>query len=198
MASPKQRAANKANALKSTGPKSDEGKFRAKLNATKHGLSLPVNDRVFADLIGTISALIRDDCDSDAQAHELAKRIIDFERNEAYLQDFDEKALHDEFKAWSLDPNRLALAQLAQAHRNKQSVGTTFTTPQPSQPVKLKGKARVEEISFLEGFLKLQGQALLAKIKAAKDSQASALRYQKRAMNQLVKGVRMVAQGEDL
>ncbi len=198
MASPKQRAANKANALKSTGPKSHEGKFRARLNSTKHGLSLPVNERVFADLIASIAALIRDDCDSDAQAHELAKRIIDIERNEAYLQDFDEKALHDEFKAWSLDPHRLALAQLAQGHRNKQSVGITFTTPQPSQPIKLKGKARVEEINFLEGFLKLQGQALLAKIKAAKDSQASALRYQKRAMNQLVKGVRMVAQGEDL
>src|SRR5918998_2281297 len=38
MASKKQIQANKQNALKSTGPKSPEGKASARLNATKHGL----------------------------------------------------------------------------------------------------------------------------------------------------------------
>ena len=113
MVSAKQRAANRVNSLKSSGPRSEEGKFRAKLNSSKHGLSLPVDERVFADQIKTIAHLIGDDCETNAQAAELAKRIIDFERNEAFLQDFNEAALHDEIKAWGFDPKTIALAQLA-------------------------------------------------------------------------------------
>ena len=197
MVSAKQRAANRANSLKSSGPRSEEGKFRAKLNASKHGLSLPVDERVFADQIKAIAQLIREDCESDAQAAELAKRIIDFERNEEFLQNFNEKALHDEIKAWGFDPRTLALQQLAQAHRNKQKVSTTFTLPQKDYPVKLKGKERTEEIKFLEGFLRLESNAILGRIRAGKNSQLSALRYQKRAINQLVKGVRTVARCEE-
>ena len=197
MVSAKQRAANRANSLKSSGPRSEEGKFRAKLNAAKHGLSLPVDERLFADQIKTIAQLIRDDCETDPQATELAKRIIDFERNEAFLQDFNEAALQDEIKAWGFDPKTLALAQLAQAHRNKQKVATTFTLPQKDYPVKLKGKERIEEIKFLEGFLRLESNTILGKIRAGKNTQLSALRYQKRAINQLVKGVQAIARGEE-
>ena len=197
MVSAKQRAANRANSLKSSGPRSEEGKFRSKLNASKHGLSLPVDGRVFADQIKSIAQLIKDDCDTDAQAAELAKRIIDFERNEEFLQNFNEKVLHDEIKAWGFDPKTIELKQLAQAHRNKQKVSTTFTLAQKDYPVKLKGKERTEEIMFLEGFLRLESNAILGRIRAGKNSQLSALRYQKRAINQLVKGVRIVAKGEE-
>jgi hypothetical protein len=197
--SAKQRAANRTNALKSSGPRSEEGKFRAKLNASKHGLSLPVDERVFADQIKTISQLIKEDCETDVQAAELAKRIIDFERNEAFLQNFNEKALHDEIKVWGLAPRIIALQQLAQAHRNKQKVSTIFTLPQKDYIVKLKlkGKERTEEIKFLEGFLRLELNAILARIRAGKNSQLSALRYQKRAINQLVKGTRTIAKVEE-
>jgi hypothetical protein len=195
--SAKQRAANRANSLKSSGPRSEEGKFRARLNASKHGLSLPVDERVFAEQIKSIAQLIRGDCDTDVQAEELAKRIIDFERNEEFLQNFNEKALQDEIKAWGFDPRTIALQQLAQAHRNKQKVSTTYKLPQKDYPVKLKGKERIEEIKFLEGFLRLEANAILGRIRSGKNSQLSALRYQKRAINQLVKGVRTVAKGED-
>lgn len=66
MTSPKQRAANKANALKATGPKSDGGKRRASVNATKHKLSLPIDARAFEAALRAIVALIRNDCDSDS------------------------------------------------------------------------------------------------------------------------------------
>jgi hypothetical protein len=195
--SAKQRAANRANSLKSSGPRSEEGKFRAKLNASKHGLSLPVDERVFADQIKVIAQMIRDDCGTDAQAAELAKRIIDFERNEAFLQDFNEDELHDEIIAWGLEPRRLKLARLANALRAKQPVSITFTLPQKDRPLTLKGKERTEELKFIEDFLKIQDRSMLGRVKRAKDSQLSALRYQKRAINQLVKGIRTVARGEE-
>jgi hypothetical protein len=195
--SAKQRAANRANSLKSTGPKSEEGKFRAKLNSAKHGLSLPIDERVFADQIKRIVPLIRADCSTDTQAQELAKRIVDFERNEAFLQDFKEDELHDEIIAWGLDPRRLRLARLANSLRAKQPVSITFTLPQKDRPVTLKGKERTEELKFIEDFLKIQDRSMQGRVKRAKDAQLSALRYQKRAINQLVKCVRTVARGEE-
>jgi hypothetical protein len=42
MASEKQILANRANALKSTGPRSVAGRVRSSLNAYRHGLSLPI------------------------------------------------------------------------------------------------------------------------------------------------------------
>jgi hypothetical protein len=42
MASEEQIAANRANAKKSTGPKTPTGKLRSSLNAHRHGLSLPL------------------------------------------------------------------------------------------------------------------------------------------------------------
>jgi hypothetical protein len=195
--SPKQRAASRANSLRSTGPRSERGKSQVKLNATKHGLSLPVDERVFADLIQEISTLIRDDCKSDSQAYELAKRIIDFERNEIFLLDYDEKKVNDQIKEWAFDPYRIVLIQIAQAHRNKQAVATTFTLPQKSQPVKLKGKERTDEIKFIEAFLRIQDKAVLGKVMLAKNNHTSSERYQKRAFNQLIKGIRVVARGEE-
>ena len=197
MVSPKQRAASRANSLRSTGPRSSRGKSQAKLNATKHGLSLPVDERVFAELIQEISKLIRNDCESDSQAYELAKRIIDFERNEIFLLDYDEKKVNTQIKEWAFDPHRIALTQIAQAHRHKQAVSNTFILPQKLQPVKLKGKERTGEIKFIEDFLRIQDKAVLSKVMSVKNNHTSAERYQKRAINQLIKGIRVVARGEE-
>jgi hypothetical protein len=48
MASERQLAANRANARKSTGPRSASGKKRAGRNALKHGLNTPMSGAVFA------------------------------------------------------------------------------------------------------------------------------------------------------
>lgn len=158
---------------------------------------MPIDERLFADQIKSIVKLIRTDCSTDTQAQELAKRIVDFEGNEAFLQDFNEDELQDEIIAWGLDPRRLKLARLANALRAKQPVSMTFTLPQKDRPLTLKGKERTEELKFIEDFLKIQARSMQGRVKKAKHAQFSALRYQKRAINQLVKGVRTVAKGEE-
>ncbi len=189
MTSPKQRAANRANALKSTGPKSELGRRRAASNATQHGLSLPIDTRIFKKEIAAVSCLIRDECESDDQATELAKRIIDFERNEAYAMELGDETPMNELNAWTISSPRMQLNHLIQTHRNKERASITFTTPNK----KPKGKERTEEIKFIEDFIKLQDKVLIGKIRSNERKLDSSVRYQKRAINQLVKGVRLVA-----
>ena len=69
----------------------------------------------------------------------------------------------------------------------------TFTTANK----KPKGKERLEEINFLEGFLRIQDKVLIGKIMQAKKSQTVAIRYQKRAINRLMKALYHVARWEE-
>ena len=193
MTSPKQKAANRLNAIKSTGPRTQEGTRKASLNAVKHRLSLPVSGLNFGQEIADVAALVREECTCDSQARELAKRIIDYERNEQFLLDFCTDEAEAELKAWMYCAPRFELIQLVKAHENKQKAWITFTTSNK----KPKGKERLEEIKFLKGFMRLQDTALIGNITRAKSKQGAALRYQKRAVNQLVKAVHHMAKGQD-
>jgi hypothetical protein len=193
MTSPKQKAANRLNAIKSTGPRSTEGIRSASLNAVKHRLSLPVSEQFFGEKIAAVTALVRAECVSDHQAKELAKRIIDFERNEQFLRDFNTDEAEAELKAWMYCATRFELIQLAKAHENKQKAWITFTTSNK----KPKGKARIEEMKFIEGFMRIQDKTLVGNIKREKNKQSAVIRYQKRATNQLVKAVHHLAKGEE-
>jgi hypothetical protein len=192
MTSPKQKAANRLNAIKSTGPRTQEGIRSASLNAVKHRLSLPVSEHYFGQEITAVAALVREDCINDNQARQLAERIIDYERNEQFLINFSTDEAEAELKAWMYCAPRFELIQLVKAHENKQKAWITFTTSNK----KPKGKERVEEMRFLRGFMRLQDTVLISKITGAKKNHASAIRYQKRAINQLVKAFNQIANGE--
>ena len=193
MISPKQKAANRLNAIKSTGPRTQEGIRSASLNAVKHRLSLPVSEHTFGKEIAAVAALVREDCATDNQARELAKRIVDYERNEQFLTDFNTDEAEAELKAWMYCAPRFELIQLVKAHENKQKAWITFTTSNK----KPKGKERVEEMRFLRGFMRLQDTVLIGKITGAKKNHAAAIRYQKRAINQLVKAINQITNGEE-
>ena len=193
MTSTKQKAANRLNAIKSTGPRTAEGTRKASLNAVKHRLSLPVSEQLYGKEIATVAALVRDECISDHQAKELAKRIIDYERNEQFLLDFNTDEADAELKAWMYCAPRFELIQLVKVHENKKRAWLTFTTKNK----KPKGKERLEEINFLKGFMHLQDKVLLGNISRANKAQSAAIRYQKRATNQLIKAVYHVARGEE-
>ena len=128
MTSPKQKASNRLNAIKSTGPRTKQGIRSASLNAVKHRLSLPVNEHTFATEIQAVAALVREECISDHQARELAKRIIDYERNEQFLLDFSTKETEAELHTWSRSGPRMELVQLVNVHENKQKPWVTVAT----------------------------------------------------------------------
>ncbi len=70
----------------------------------------------------------------------------------------------------------------------------TFTTSN-KRP---KGKWRSEEMKFIEDFVKLQDKVVLARARDQQTKLTNSQRYQKRAINQLVKGVRAIASGSEM
>ena len=191
MTSAKQRAANHANGLRLQAGRNKEGLRQASLNAMKHGLSLPVDEVGFGKEISQIAELIRDECTDLSQAQEMAKRIIDFERNEAFLRDHNDAHLDAQMKAWFLGPHCAKLHQLVRLHRDKKKVDVAFTTSN-LQP---KGQERTDEIKFIEDFMKLQENSFLSKFRHSKRLKDSAMRYQKRSLNQLIKQVNRITTG---
>lgn len=81
MSSPQRRRANRANALRSTGPRSAAGKRAASLNATRHGLSVPTDPNVLGPQALRVAELVALEGIAPARARELTGLIIDFERN---------------------------------------------------------------------------------------------------------------------
>jgi hypothetical protein len=63
MASEKQTAANRANARRSTGPKTALGKLKSSRNAFRHGLSIPLqsNHAVSEEIHALVKALVEGD-----------------------------------------------------------------------------------------------------------------------------------------
>ena len=92
------------------------------------------------------------------------------------------------------DPHRFALNGLVQQHQYKERVPVTFTTPNK----KPKGKERTDEIKFIEDFLKLQDKVILGRAREGQIKLTNSQRYQKRAINQLVKGVRADDSGSEM
>lgn len=75
MTSARQHQANRANASRSTGPRSAAGKTRSSRNAAKHGLSVPVlND---PDLAKDVAALAREIAGGDDRLLEPAAHIAE-------------------------------------------------------------------------------------------------------------------------
>ena len=191
MTSAKKRATNHANGLHFQASRNKEGLRPVSLNAMKHGLSLPVDEAGFGKEISQIAELIRDECADLSLAQEMARRIIDFERNEAFLRDHNDAHLDAQMKAWFLGPHCAKLHRLVHLHRDKKKVDLTFTTSN-LQP---KGQERSDEVKFIEDFMKLQENSFLSKFRHSKRLKDSAMRYQKRALNQLIKEVSGITAG---
>lgn len=84
MTSLKQRAANRRNAQRSTGPKSGSGRERSAVNAVKHGLTSSIESTAWGQKVPELELLLRSEGLGVAETCELARRLIEFERNADY------------------------------------------------------------------------------------------------------------------
>lgn len=82
--SPQKRQANRRNALRSTGPKSIEGRKRSSNNSIDHGLSVPVVFDLHDPLVASIIQLVAHEGLDIHTAQDLAVKIVEYERNLAY------------------------------------------------------------------------------------------------------------------
>ena len=87
MTSPRQRAANRRNALHSTGPKTTTGRRRVASNAMSHGLSVPVDPLTQQDLIAPILDRLGSEDLPEPTRLDLATKIVEFERNIAHQRE---------------------------------------------------------------------------------------------------------------
>jgi len=85
--SPRQRAANRRNALHSTGPKTTTGRRRVASNALSHGLSVPVDPLTQQDLIAPILDRLGSEDLPEPTRLDLATKIVEFERNIAHQRE---------------------------------------------------------------------------------------------------------------
>lgn len=106
MTSPKQRAANRRNALHSTGPCSEAGRCRSAVNALRHGLTLPVESTPWGSKLPELAALLLSEGLDSVASYELARRLVDYERNIAYQR--------QRFLAGGLGPEPVAVPDKAQ------------------------------------------------------------------------------------
>jgi hypothetical protein len=189
MSSPKKRRANRANALRSTGPQTAHGRTVVSLNALKHGLSSPVDTSAWRPEISAIAKLLAVDDIPETDAKDLATKIIDFERNLAelrslYLADLGITA---------------APAQAGKAGRpkNLQSdldwIQEHLDDPDAYDP-SLSGKQRREERKLMGAIVRFLGKV---EIRRSKELVLNTQRYYKRSSNQLVKAIRGCLKGEN-
>ena len=76
------RQANRRNALKSTGPRTRNGKRRASKNALSHGLSQPIDPSQVGDALDRMQALLTKSGYQATHAFRIALCLLDYDRVE--------------------------------------------------------------------------------------------------------------------
>jgi hypothetical protein len=106
-ASAQKRQANRRNALRSTGPKSQPGKSRSSRNARMHGLSVISQIGISDPKLTQLTRMIAEDDVDNYLAQEISNRIVSYERNQAYQRTLfselqqpsqTETAIHEEMR----------------------------------------------------------------------------------------------------
>jgi hypothetical protein len=153
IASEWQIAANRRNALKSTGPKTGSGKKRSSKNAYRHGLSLPMSDFASEAQIKDLSRQFAGDT-SDAKILALAERAadahLDLERIRKAKNAMLERALEPGVSSDKFHPELEELRHRTGWRRRTQGI----SVPQPElldSTTPLPGGNEEEERWFVNG-----------------------------------------------
>lgn len=178
MTSLKQSAANRLNARRSTGPRTENGQRRVTMNALKHGLTAPVEATEWASAVSDVEALLAADGFAAVESHELARRIVEYERNVAYER---QRFLHNRINAAPAD------LISAKTQGDLRGIGDWEDTPPELSCL-------AESLS--RKFVKLHEQIASRQRRVGARESTEALkradRYHRRAANQLIKQLKII------
>ena len=172
MTSLRQRAANRRNAQLSTGPRTKAGLKRAAANALKHGLNAPIDSSFWVDHLEGLSALLQSEGLDPSAAHEIAIRLIEFERNLAYQR----QRFLDEVVGKPIITNVCAEAQ---GDLDAADLVANF-------------RAQGLEAQLFDGLSKREARELRAANRDAAKELKNADRHLRRAANQLIKQLKSI------
>ena len=182
--SSKQTSANRRNALRSTGPKSLDGKRRSAVNATRHGLTAPLEHSDWAPHLKTLTSILEEgEGLSTGDAYELARRIVEYERNVHYQRERFEMMMQG--KAPGLELSPLAFKSL--------DIKSLVAAQLASGAVK-KHDDDYEELLLMAEMCKFMYCCELKQAKKVfKERVGNADRYLRRSANQLIKQFRSLS-----
>lgn len=176
MASPEQLAANRLNALRASGPKTEQGKRRSAINATRHGLTVPLSLSPWGGHMPELQALLQDDGFPAHQAQALAQCVLNYERN---LQHQRNRYLASLGHA-TPSPNPV------EAGCEERELADDFTAIMPARGSGLAGVSRSAMKSLIKHMTKVADQ----KQRSAEAELRNADRHLRHAANQLFKQCR--------
>ena len=182
--SAQKRQANRRNALRSTGPKSQPGKSRSSKNAQMHGLSVIAQIGASDPLLTQLTRMIAGDGVDIFLAQEIANRIVSYERNQAY-----QRTLFSQLQ----QPSR---TETAVHEEMRKSFGTELDMMADflDEQRYLGGRIKKGDLNFV---VNTQRRMLKLKLRQIKRQEAehakrvrNSVRYLKRSSNQLIKSLK--------
>lgn len=194
-ASPLKRQANRRNALRSTGPKTQEGRRRSSLNSLSHGLTVPLQVGVHDPLVVSIVGMIEQEGLDSQTGFELAAKILEYERNLAHQR---ELFLQDLLVGLSYQ----LPTQQAQAQGVRELFGTEIDMFDDYLDWERFNKRQVpdKDLKFISNSkLKMQKLWIRMDTKKQKDKikqVKASLRYLKRSSNQLMKTLKSLGNAQ--
>ena len=181
MTSQRKSQTNRANALRSTGPRSASGRARSSQNSLRHGLSVASPTDLMSPAAAAISAMIIAEGIDGPSAYEISARILDYERH----LNHERQVFASEFTSLGPDPH----AHSAAVEPAGQDVGLQLLNKISQHGVHRLSKEEKEEFRLYQSALKF-----LSKVETQKKKETStSVRYYRRASNQLMKSLKAVA-----
>ena len=179
--SPKRQLANRSNAQRSTGPRSEGGKRIASQNAVRHRLSVPLSAAVLTPLRAEVASLLVESGIPVENVDDLAEKIIEFERNMGVFRQIEGYRLAGQQDARPTDAGRFP-ERSAQKNMAFASLTETKWGESDKMMPRQEYKALQQAAKFL---LKQDG-------KRTRQTTIDLDRYRRRAGNQLIKALRRV------
>jgi hypothetical protein len=183
-ASAQKRQANRRNALRSTGPKSQPGKSRSSKNARMHGLSVIAQIGISDPLLTQLTRMIAEDGVDDFLAQEIAKKIVSYERNQAY-----QRTLYSQLQ----QPSRTETA-VHEGMRKSFGAELDMMADVLDDQRYLGGRIKKGDLNFVVNMQHRMLKLTLRQIKRQEAEHAkrvrNSVRYLKRSSNQLIKSLK--------